>query len=221
MAWTFSGSGQHTRATTGAIVSAYPITIFARGKSTDTANLQTLATFIQNSGSYSGAALFFHGATGGDPMIFSKFGGVNANSVAGYSSGTWLAVAGRASGATQLDIDLDGTVTAGAATSVAFPTSPPPADVFIGARYNPTPGNLLTGSAACVALWAAYLDDDEVMSLTKGFSPRRVRPQSLKFYVPLVRDLRAVFDALSSGGHSGWTTTGSPTVTDHPRSYGI
>jgi hypothetical protein len=176
---------------------------------------------VQNSGTYNGCALFFAGATGGDPMSFSKFGGVHASSVAGYSSGVWVAAAGRASGATQLDIDLDGTVTAGASTSVAFPTSPPPADVFIGARWNPTPGNLLTGAAACVALWAAYLDDDECMSLARGFSPRRVRPQSLKFYAPLVRDLKAVVDAIASGGHSAWTTTGSPTVSDHPRSYGF
>lgn len=221
MAWSFSGSGQYVKANCGDVVAAYPITIFARGKSTDIANLQALATFIQNSSPFNGAGLFFGGATGGDPMIFSKFGGVNANSAAGYSSGTWVSVAGRASGATQIDIDLDGTVTAGAATSVAFPTSPGPGDIQIAHRDTGGATNLLTGAAACIALWAAYLDDNEVLSLAKGFSPRRVRPQALKFYAPLVRDLRAPVDAKSGGSHSVWTTTGSPTVSDHPRSYGI
>lgn len=221
MAWTFSGSGQYTKANTGAQVSAYPITIFARGKSTDTAALQTLFSYIQNSSPYNGMGLYFRGDVGGNPLTYSKWSALAVNSSGGYSSGVWVAATGRANSATQFDIDLDGTVTTGGTSSVAFLTSPPPADVHIGYRANPTATDLLTGSLACIALWAAYLDDAEKDSLVKGFSPRRVRPQSLKFYVPLVRDLRAVFDALASGGHSAWTTTGSPTVTDHPRSYGI
>ena len=74
---------------------------------------------------------------------------------------------------------------------------------------------------AVVVIWTAYFDDAEVMSLARGFSPRRVRPQSLKLYAPMVRDLQATYDAKSGGGHSTWTTSGSPIVSAHPRSYGF
>jgi hypothetical protein len=68
------------------------------------------------------------------------------------------------------------------------------------------------GYIAEFAAWNIALTDDDVASLAKGFSPRLVRPQSLVFYAPLIRnvqDLRGVV---------ALTTTGT-TVADHPRIY--
>lgn len=42
---------------------------------------------------------------------------------------------------------------------------------------------------ARVAGWDVTLSDEEIASYAKGFSPRRIRPQSLKFYIPALRDL--------------------------------
>ena len=75
-------------------------------------------------------------------------------------------------------------------------------------------GNPFTGQLAEFAIWNAALNDSEINSLAKGFKPPRIRPQSLLYYVPLVRNVQEV--------RSGITFTASanaPTVYDHPRVY--
>lgn len=44
------------------------------------------------------------------------------------------------------------------------------------------------GSIAEIAHWNVTLSADEIASLGKGYSPRLIRPASLVFYSPLVRD---------------------------------
>lgn len=63
------------------------------------------------------------------------------------------------------------------------------------------------------AIWSAALTDDEIDSLSKGFKPPRIRPQSLVFYAPLVRAAIDVRRGLAL------TPVNSPTVAAHPRVY--
>lgn len=216
MARTFGGSDT-LRVALGSIIGNYPATIFARMASTDLTKNQYPAIFIRTTNPWNGFGLFFAGAVAGDPLGFLKFG--YGSTQGSYVSGQWYAVAGRANSATQADIAVDGTVTTGTTTNIAWDASA--SEMQIGGRYQPSIDSTLVGSVSDVALWTAYLDDAEVMSLARGFSPRRVRPQSLKLYAPMVRDLQATYDAKSGGGHSTWTTSGSPTVSAHPRSYGF
>jgi hypothetical protein len=83
----------------------------------------------------------------------------------------------------------------------------------IGALWTTTLGSYLTGKAAEVALWDVALNTDEIASLSKGFKPFRIRPQSLRYYIPLVRDIQDVRTAV------GLTNTNTATVSDHPRVY--
>jgi hypothetical protein len=69
------------------------------------------------------------------------------------------------------------------------------------------------GRVAEVAVWAAILSDEEMTSLSKGFKPPRIRPQSLLYYSPLIRDLQDVREARTI------TNNNSATVADHPRVY--
>jgi hypothetical protein len=89
---------------------------------------------------------------------------------------------------------------------------------------NLTPGSLnqlrigwsaasLNGNAAEAAVWSAALTADEVVSLAKGFKPTRIRPQSLVFYAPLIRNLQDTRGALTI------TNNNTATVADHPRVY--
>jgi hypothetical protein len=71
----------------------------------------------------------------------------------------------------------------------------------------------LSGKASECALWAAALTDAEIVSLAKGFKPTRIRPQSLVFYAPLVRNLQDLRGALAI------TNVNTATVADHPRVY--
>lgn len=74
------------------------------------------------------------------------------------------------------------------------------------------------GHISDVAIWSAALNTDEINSLAKGFSAKRIRPQSLEYYVPLVRNLYEYNSNISvtsteiSGGSA-------PTVTTHNRIY--
>lgn len=66
------------------------------------------------------------------------------------------------------------------------------------------------GKAAEVAIWDVALSDAEVAILALGVSPRLVRPASLKFYLPLVRDIVDYRNSTSP-------TTLNTSVFNHPR----
>jgi hypothetical protein len=94
-------------------------------------------------------------------------------------------------------------------------------------NYNPTLTALSIGalrvingtfevSNALIAecgVWSVVLTDDEIVSLAKGFSPRKVRPQSLRAYFPMRRDLNELRSGLAV------TNGNTATVANHPRVY--
>jgi hypothetical protein len=71
------------------------------------------------------------------------------------------------------------------------------------------------GDIAELAVWNVALSADEMASLSKGFRADRIRPQSLKFYAPLVRQLN---DRV--GGRTFVRLAGADAFADHPRVYG-
>lgn len=71
----------------------------------------------------------------------------------------------------------------------------------------------LDGVMAEHAIWDVQLTETERVSLYRGMRASRVRPQSLKHYSPLVRDLIEI-----SRESRTLTNTGT-TVADHPRVY--
>jgi hypothetical protein len=85
--------------------------------------------------------------------------------------------------------------------------------ITIGGRWNTTLGSLQTGRTAEVGIWNAALTAAEIASLAKGMTPDKIRPQSLVFYAPLVRDLIDVRGGLTI------TNNNSATVAAHPRVY--
>lgn len=218
MAQSFNGSSQmlKARAVTGEWATAWPITMFCRAKSTNTTGEQVALGYVQSNSPYNGLLMGFNGHVGGDPLGFSRFGVVGVNSSVGYTSGVWRSWAGRASSNTVFDIDAEGTVDTGATTSVSWPASA--FDVEIGSRLTPSISLPLNGDVASVAMWNVSLTDADEAQLIAGFSPRRVRPQSLVFYAPLVREL--VAPKFASAGVT-WTNTGAVAASAHPRSYGI
>jgi hypothetical protein len=69
----------------------------------------------------------------------------------------------------------------------------------------------LNGRCAEVAAWNVALTDAEIASLSKGFKPTRIRPQSLVFYAPLIRNLQ------DTRGGQAITNNNAATVAAHPR----
>jgi hypothetical protein len=73
--------------------------------------------------------------------------------------------------------------------------------------------NALDGLAAEVGVWSAALTQPEIASLARGMTCDKIRPQSLVFYAPLVRDL------IDQKGGLTITNNNGATVAQHPRVY--
>lgn len=69
------------------------------------------------------------------------------------------------------------------------------------------------GDNAEVAHWNTQLDAAEIAALAKGFSPELIRPASLIFHAPIVRETRELRAGLA-GNLTGCS------VSDHPRTIG-
>ena len=72
--------------------------------------------------------------------------------------------------------------------------------------------NWSTGDFAELGMWREALTAGEVNSLAKGFPPKKVRPQSLYTYIPLVRNIQDTQKALT-------LTNTNATAANHPRVY--
>lgn len=84
-----------------------------------------------------------------------------------------------------------------------------------GLQFGGLPGSSIffNGTIAEVGIWNAALTDAEIASLAKGITCDKIRPQSLVFYAPLVRDL------IDQKGGLAITNNNGATVANHPRIY--
>ena len=73
--------------------------------------------------------------------------------------------------------------------------------------------NLNSFQSAEVGIWSAALTQPEIAALAKGMTCDKIRPQSLVFYAPLVRDLNDQKGGLAITNNNG------ATVANHPRIY--
>jgi hypothetical protein len=69
-----------------------------------------------------------------------------------------------------------------------------------------------TGDYAELGMWQATLTAEEVASLAKGMTCDKIRPQSLVYYTPLIRDIQDLARGMT-------LTNTNSTVANHPRVY--
>jgi hypothetical protein len=154
------------------------------------------------------------GSLAGDPVravTFAGGGGVNvAASGTGFSASTWMHAAAVFTSTSSRTIYLNGTQGAHNTNNVSIPSI---VRMSIGVISWNTPVNYANGRIADVGVWSAALNADEILSLSKGVTCDKVRPQSLVFYAPLVRELQDVRGGLTI------TNNNSATVANHPRVY--
>jgi hypothetical protein len=208
MAYEFNGTNQYiSRAT--APVTVTPLTLacwfnpdlFHTGALCavdSTAPSNWFALFVFNTGKVAASAV----ASGN---------GSSAVTTANYSTGSWNHCCGVFSSSTSRTIYLDG------ANSVTNTESRTPAglnETVIGARRFLGAISAFSDSRiAEVGIWNAALTAEEVASLAKGMTCDKVRPESLVFYAPLVRDLQDISGGLTI------TNNNAATVATHPRVY--
>jgi hypothetical protein len=85
--------------------------------------------------------------------------------------------------------------------------------VRIGTRFGTSLGIYGNADICEVGVWSTGLTADEIASLARGVSPSLVRPQSLVFYAPLIREPVDFLGGLTL------TNTNGATVSNHARIY--
>ena len=162
-------------------------------------------------------SLFAMGAVSGDPVsAYIQPSDTEARSTSGYSSGVWFHAAGTFSGNTPMS--LQAFINGGSKGTNSINYTPSGINcTTIGALAANLGGgnqffNHFGGQVAECGIWDVVLSDDEIAALADGISCDKVRPQSLRFYAPLVRDIADYSRALT-------LTNNSTTVVDHPRIY--
>ncbi len=217
MAYDFNGTNQYLRLGTAAVTTT-PITMacFVRIDSTF-AQRRVMGLFYEAGTTTSGWSLDVAGATGLVQALTADSGSfATANSGAAVStSGSWNHACVVFASASDRKAYIDGG-SSGSNTTTKAPTSAP-TNTCIGAmvRSGGTAFTFVDGAIAEPAIWNAALTDAEIASLAKGVSPALIRPESLVFYPPLVRDLTELV------GGTSLTAYNSPTIATHPRVYGL
>ena len=159
--------------------------------------------------------LYASGAVAGDPVSFYVYAQGQSQGVAhtttGYSPNTWTHACGVQSATNSRTVYINGGSSSTNTTTVNFT----PNKFRLGASAADNGNVILYADAriAEAAIWNVALTAEEIASLADGFTCDKVRPQSLVFYAPLVRDLIDVKGGVTI------TNNNTATVATHPRVY--
>lgn len=192
-----------------AVVSAEPYTISCWFNTDDLANDQYIVNISDKDAVDNQSGLFAYVSQANDPLAAVSYdaGGANVALQIGITANTWHHGAGVWAANNDRAVFLNGNKgTDNNARNVANQDR-----TSIGRAGDSTPSYYMSGAVAEVGIWNVALTDDEVDILAAGYSPLFVRPQSLVFYMPLVRDN----DEDIVGGLS-LTAVNTPTIVSHP-----
>lgn len=216
MAYDFVRASSQYLMVGSSVVTGPPFTMAAFVYPNNATQLMT-ATLVGSFASFTcAAAVALSGHVAGDPVSYTTKGDtgsnfLNAQTTAAFSASAWNAVSGVSESVSSRFAYLDGgnkgsnTTTDNAMTLNRTSVG---AGIYNNLLYDYFDGNICE-----VAYWNVALTDAEIASLAKGFKPTRIRPQSLMFYAPLLRNLQDVKGGLTI------TNNNSATVANHPRVY--
>jgi hypothetical protein len=209
MAYLLNGTTQRIFVA-GAPVTTSPWTINFWFRTTNMSQVKCLIALNNSGNNNVYATVYFRGDLPGDPIQILNQGGssqFNATTTSGCTSNTWHNACYVESSSSSRIIYLDGgsaTINTTAANYSGLNS------LNIGA-FNAIEN--FSGEIAEVGLWNTALTAPEIASLSKGMTCDKIRPQSLVFYAPLVRDL------IDQRGGRTITNNNGATVANHPRIY--
>jgi hypothetical protein len=217
MAYSFTAASSQYLSTASTPVSSLPCTLACWFRITSTSNNTVLVTL--DSGASSRIQISNNGVASPKRAVqavtfnsSNSFGRIGLNE-SSYSANEWYHAAGV--------FETDSIMNAYFNASVGTIAESNPAvsvsginKILVGARTSAgAVGQFHDGQLAEVGIWNAALTADEIASLADGMTCDKVRPQSLVFYAPLVRDLQDVRGGLTI------TNNNTATVSNHPRVY--
>lgn len=208
MAYSFASASSQYLSTASAPASVYPMTLAMWYRpSTVTDNSRILTVSASNGHRHQ---LVYNPQFNQTQAVTV---GVSAQAAVGsfsYAVNTWYHHAGVFASATDRSVWVNGTQ---GGTNTTSPGTVNAFDrVTIGAGGIPV-GLYFSGNIAEVGVWNVALTAAEIASLADGIACDHIRPESLVFYAPLVRDL------IDKVGGLTITNNGTATVADHPRIY--
>jgi hypothetical protein len=215
MARTFTSASQQWLSAASAPVTDVPLTIccWAKGNA-QFAGLVSVGSEVSGGGYYYRLATDTNGTINAFSVNLSLNAANIAASTSSFMNGSWFHAAAVFSADNSRTVYLDAGSSANNTNSVDVDSSFV-TQVRIGRRHLQT-GNatgFFTGDIAEVGIWNAALTAAEIASLAKGMTCDKVRPQSLVFYAPLIRELQDLRGGLAI------TNNNTATVANHPRVY--
>jgi hypothetical protein len=153
-----------------------------------------------------------NGDLAGDPVVANSGNNTtvrSAQTTTGYTVNQWAHAAGVFSGASSRTAYINGGSSGVNTDTHSFSGSPD--RLRVGALFYTSINSPINGIIAEAAIWNVALTADEIASLANGFTPDQIRPQSLRFYAPLVRNLQDLRGGLAI------TNNNAATVATHPR----
>lgn len=187
-------------------------TVFSVSRSTETTGVDNPSILVQNANGAAGWLLRGNsspGGTGWNTNTGGLYAGVNQGGTAFDS--TWHHICATLSGVVST-LYVDG-VSVATHTAASVPTQTGMDRLGVGALVRGSVAAPFSGSVADVGVWNAAINASEARSLSRGVACRLVRPQSLVFYAPLIRDLIDAARGLTI------TNNNTATVAVHPRVY--
>jgi hypothetical protein len=215
MAYDFNGTNQYLNTPAGVkIVNGMPLTMACWFYPVATTTRYALMYIAADVATFTGGGYFLdaNGSAAGDPVFatLDPQGNTTAASTSGFSAGAWNHACGVFTSSTSRTVYLNGGNSA--TNTVSYTPSSASADLRL-ARFSDSFSVYLAGRIAEAAVWNAALTAAEVASLAKGMTCNLVRPQSLVFYAPLIRNLVDVKGGLTL------TNNNTATVANHTRVY--
>jgi len=210
MAYEFNGTTQFLSAAAPIDGTVKPFTLACWFNSDTVASNQYLVSLSPANGN--AWAITAHGNVAGDPVQAVQTGAATASQKTAFTTNTWHQVTGVFNATDSRTVYLDGS--AGTTNTVSEVGATTATTLRIGTvLFNGSNILFTDGRIAEVGIWNAALTAAEVASLAKGMTCDKVRPQSLVFYAPLVRDL------IDYKGGLTITNNNTATVANHPRVY--
>jgi len=208
VAYLFDAAGERIT-TTAPVVTGKPLSLFCLFRSTTVITNQVPISLAKASDNSIYFALELRADVGGDPIGAVKRGTtfVVAETTTGYSVDTWHTGLATFSSGDGFACYLDGG-SKGTNTNTDAPSTD---RLVIGLLGRLNLDNRMQGDIAEVAVWNDELNDAEAAMMTVGgASPAFVRPQNLVHHLHLIRDIVDLRSSVT------WSTTNSPTVSNHP-----
>lgn len=166
-------------------ITAMPWTMSCWFYSSDLTVIQTLMCIGRAANNADNFQIRIAGTTAGDPITAIQGNPTNAataTSTTGCTVNTWHHAAGVGRTATDFSAYIDGG-SRGNSTTNFTPTG---LDTFsVGVAKLNNNFNFMSGRICEVGLWNIALTDDQVLALSKGVSPLRIRPDALQIYAPI------------------------------------